>query len=320
MSIAQVADGLRDFRPSAELSPGRMNLFRLGQRTVIVDFAHNEAGTEAILDVAAAIAGGAAGRAAPVTAIIGTAGDRPDDTLRGIGRIAATKAQRVAIKETLDYLRGREREGIVASIRAGIAEGGMDPATVPVYETEATALEAELSGASGAASTNGRGRRAAGRRPVLPRRARGRLRAARRGSARARSTRPTACATSRRASRTSAAADRHRGAARAPPRAPAYPSGASSSPGSANAVPPCERPASVIASLYTPTASSAHTTTRSPGAARRNAARTADASSSTFSTLVVRPRPSSFAAFTPAATLVAVSPGRRPRRFASSRM
>ncbi|HEY4189735.1 MAG TPA: Mur ligase family protein [Candidatus Limnocylindrales bacterium] len=156
MSIAQVADGLRDFRPSAELSPGRMNLFRLGQRTVIVDFAHNEAGTEAILDVAAAIAGGAAGRAAPVTAIIGTAGDRPDDTLRGIGRIAARKAQRVAIKETLSYLRGRDREAIVDAIRAGIAEGGVDPATVPVYETEAGALEAELSGSHGAASTNGR--------------------------------------------------------------------------------------------------------------------------------------------------------------------
>ena len=42
-----------------------------------------------------------AGRAAPITAIIGTAGDRPDDTLRGIGRIAAERAQRVAIKQTL---------------------------------------------------------------------------------------------------------------------------------------------------------------------------------------------------------------------------
>jgi cyanophycin synthetase len=156
MSIDQVADGLRDFRPSAEHSPGRMNLFRLGQRTVIVDFAHNEAGTEAILDVAAAIAGGAAGRAAPVTAIIGTAGDRPDDTLRGIGRIAATRAQRVAIKETLDYLRGRNREGIVDAIRAGIAEGGMDPDIVPVYDTETKALEAELAGANGASATNGR--------------------------------------------------------------------------------------------------------------------------------------------------------------------
>ena len=54
---------------------------------MIVDFAHNEAGIAAILDVAEGIAGGAAGRATPITVIIGTAGDRPDDTLRGIGRI-----------------------------------------------------------------------------------------------------------------------------------------------------------------------------------------------------------------------------------------
>jgi cyanophycin synthetase len=155
-SLTDVAHGLTDFRPSAEQSPGRLNLYRLGRRTVIVDFAHNEAGTDAILDVAAAIAGGAAGRAAPVTAIIGTAGDRPDDTLRGIGRIAATKAQRVAIKETLAYLRGRDRDGVVAAIRSGIADAGVDPATVPVYETETAALEAELAGSTGAASTNGR--------------------------------------------------------------------------------------------------------------------------------------------------------------------
>ncbi len=38
-TIEQVADGLRDFRPSAGMSPGRLNLFRLGGRVVIVDFA-----------------------------------------------------------------------------------------------------------------------------------------------------------------------------------------------------------------------------------------------------------------------------------------
>jgi cyanophycin synthetase len=143
----QVANGLHDFSPSATLSPGRLNLFRLGRQTIIVDFAHNEAGTEAILDVAAAIAGGAAGRAAPVTAIIGTAGDRPDDTLRGIGRIAAQRAQRVVIKETLAYLRGRDRADIIRVIGEGLAEGGQDPATIPVYESETAALESELVGA-----------------------------------------------------------------------------------------------------------------------------------------------------------------------------
>jgi cyanophycin synthetase len=152
----QVADGLRDFRPSAELSPGRLNLFRLGRRTVIVDFAHNEAGTEAILEVAAAIAGGAAGRTAPVTAIIGTAGDRPDDTLRGIGRIAASMAQRVAIKETLAYLRGRDRANVVDQLLAGVATTGANPAAVPVYETETQALEAELGAPGGVVSPDGR--------------------------------------------------------------------------------------------------------------------------------------------------------------------
>jgi cyanophycin synthetase len=151
----QVADGLRDFRPSAELSPGRLNLFRLGRRTVIVDFAHNEAGTEAILGVAAAIGGGAAGRASPVTAIIGTAGDRPDDTLRGIGRIAARLADRIAIKETLDYLRGRDRGHVVDLLLEGVSEGGLDPAAVPVYETEVQALESELAGRGAAAAAGG---------------------------------------------------------------------------------------------------------------------------------------------------------------------
>ena len=106
-----------------------------------------------MLDVAEGIAAGGAGRAAPITAIIGAAGDRPDDTLRGIGRIAASQAQRVAIKETLKYLRGRDREGVVGEILAGIRAAGRPPPEVPVYETETAALRGEL----GRAGTAGPG-------------------------------------------------------------------------------------------------------------------------------------------------------------------
>jgi cyanophycin synthetase len=154
-TIEQVRRGLVDFRPSSELSPGRLNLFRLGQRVVIVDFAHNEAGVAAVLDVAEGIAGGAAGRTAPITVIVGTAGDRPDDTLRGIGRIAAERAQRVAIKETLRYLRGRTRSSVVGEIMAGIAAGGVKRDAVPVYESETEALKAELNGTGAAAGGSG---------------------------------------------------------------------------------------------------------------------------------------------------------------------
>jgi cyanophycin synthetase len=158
-TVEQVHDGLLDFAPSAERSPGRLNLFRLGPKVVIVDFAHNEAGISAVLDVAEGIAAGAAGRAAPITAIIGTAGDRPDDTLRGIGRIAAERAQRVAIKQTLKYLRGRTARSVVGELLAGVTAGGMSANEVPIYDTEVDALRGELNGAGHGA--DGRGPNAA---------------------------------------------------------------------------------------------------------------------------------------------------------------
>ena len=158
-TIEQVARRAVGLRADRRRSPGRLNLFRLGARVVIVDFAHNEAGVEAVLDVAEGIAGGAAGRAAPITAIIGTAGDRPDDTLRGIGRIAAARAQRVAIKQTLKYLRGRTAESVIGELLAGVVAGGGSAADVPIYESETEALQAELNGAAGPAPRRARRRR-----------------------------------------------------------------------------------------------------------------------------------------------------------------
>ena len=82
----------------------------------------------------------------PITAIIGTAGDRPDDTLRGIGRIAAQRAQRVAIKETRKYLRGRTEASVIGELLAGVKAGGGVVADVPIYESETAALRGEVNG------------------------------------------------------------------------------------------------------------------------------------------------------------------------------
>jgi cyanophycin synthetase len=152
LTIDEVRHGLIDFRPTVEESPGRLNIFRNGGRVAIVDFAHNEAGVSAVLDVAEGLAGGAGGRVTPITVIIGTAGDRPDDTLRGMGAIAASRAQRVVIKETLGYLRGRSRESVIGELRAGALSAGWST-EIPVYESEPGALRAELVGA--AAATDG---------------------------------------------------------------------------------------------------------------------------------------------------------------------
>jgi cyanophycin synthetase len=150
-SIEEVAAGLRSFEPSSASSPGRLNLFVAGSTVAIVDFAHNEAGIDAILDVAEGLARPDGGPRAPITMIVGTAGDRPDDALRGIARIAARRADRVAIKETLGYLRGRSRSAVVGELLAGFKAGGFAPADVPVYETEPLALRGELEHAAATA-------------------------------------------------------------------------------------------------------------------------------------------------------------------------
>jgi cyanophycin synthetase len=156
VSVVDVGAGLRTFNPSVDQAPGRLNLYRLRGTLVIVDFAHNEAGVTVVLDVAEGLVGGRDERAGRrfVSIIIGTAGDRPDDTLRGIGRIAAQRADQVAIKETLDYLRGRTRESTVGELLDGIRAGGGRPSAVPVYPDEPLATRGELTTAGRLAAGN----------------------------------------------------------------------------------------------------------------------------------------------------------------------
>jgi cyanophycin synthetase len=146
MTREQIADGLADFRPTSDQMPGRLNLYRNGNRVVMVDFAHNEAGLGVAIDAAEALIGDRAARAgrAMLTVVVGTAGDRPDDTLRGLGRIAAARADQVAIKETLHYLRGRTRDSVTGELLAGAAESGVRGSDVPIYRDEALAVRGEL--------------------------------------------------------------------------------------------------------------------------------------------------------------------------------
>jgi cyanophycin synthetase len=141
---AAIAGGLRDFRNSSDLMPGRLNLYRNGHRLVIVDYAHNEAGLRALLDTAEGLIGERGRRRATLTTIVGAAGDRPDDALRAVGRLAAQRADEVALKEDLPFLRGRTRESAIGELRDGVRSGGMNPALLPVYELELQGLIGEL--------------------------------------------------------------------------------------------------------------------------------------------------------------------------------
>ena len=124
-TIEQVRDGLRRLPPDAERSPGRLNLFRLGARVVIVDFAHNEAGRRR----GARRGRGDRRRARPAGRRRSPRSSGRPATGRttrcaGIGRIAAQRAQRVAIKETLQLPARPDRESVVGELLAGVVAGG----------------------------------------------------------------------------------------------------------------------------------------------------------------------------------------------------
>jgi cyanophycin synthetase len=129
-----VGQGLRTFGTTPDDNPGRLHVYDLNGATVILDYAHNEVGLRHLLAMAHGYREGE-GR---LTAIIGTAGDRTDEALRELGRLAAEQADRVIVKETRRYLRGRASvDEMTALYLEGVAAGGNSPHVVAANEPEA---------------------------------------------------------------------------------------------------------------------------------------------------------------------------------------
>ncbi|MFW5474180.1 tetratricopeptide repeat protein [Knoellia sp. CPCC 206450] len=138
---AAVVEGLRSFRPDASLNPGRMNTYTAkaglgGDCTVVVDLAHNEAGLDALMDVAE-------GLVAPGSRIhlgLGAAGDRTDEILENLGEIAGHRADHVVAAHKAHYLRGRSMEELESHLRVGLQRAGV--ADIASYTTELAGLQA----------------------------------------------------------------------------------------------------------------------------------------------------------------------------------
>jgi cyanophycin synthetase len=130
VDVETIRLGLRTFNPSAEQTPGRMNLFDLGDYHVLVDYAHNPHGYEAV---------GSFVRNWPGTkiGIIGGPGDRRDEDLILLGKIAAQVFDRIIIKEDEDK-RGREPGEVAQIIASGISqENPQQKSAIILNEVEA---------------------------------------------------------------------------------------------------------------------------------------------------------------------------------------
>ena len=121
------------FFPSAELTPGRLNLLRVPEGRVLVDYAHNPAAVEAIVELVMHM--DACRRLGVITA----PGDRRDDDIRAVGRLCA-RLDRVVLKEDAD-LRGRAPGEIARLLTEGLVSAGMDPTMIRVASDEPAAVD-----------------------------------------------------------------------------------------------------------------------------------------------------------------------------------
>ncbi|MDQ2655436.1 MAG: Mur ligase family protein, partial [Chloroflexota bacterium] len=136
---ADIARALSTFGDDESDNVGRLHVYSVQGATVILDYAHNEVGLSYLLQLAESYRG-EDGR---LICIIGTAGDRTDDALREIGRLAAKVSDQVIVKETRRYLRGRPSvDAMTALYVEGLRAGG-DPPHV-VASDEPTALTIAL--------------------------------------------------------------------------------------------------------------------------------------------------------------------------------
>jgi cyanophycin synthetase len=131
-----VVEGLRSFRPDPEHNPGRMNFFSIGDVSVVVDLAHNEAGLEALLE----IMNGVRRAGSRLLLGLGVVGDRQDELIEKLGEIAARDSDVVAIGHKEKYLRGRTVEELETLMRNGAERVGTSG--IPAYPTEVACLAA----------------------------------------------------------------------------------------------------------------------------------------------------------------------------------
>jgi cyanophycin synthetase len=129
------------FGANAADNSGRMMRFERDGVQILVDYAHNPDGMRGLLRVAAHLRG-TQGR---LGTILGQAGNRQDADIEALARATAEfSPDLVVVKESEDYLRGREPGELPRMIHAVLRAAGIPEEALPVRMTELEAVEYAL--------------------------------------------------------------------------------------------------------------------------------------------------------------------------------
>ncbi|MBK8339506.1 MAG: ATP-grasp domain-containing protein [Flavobacteriales bacterium] len=118
VKVEELREALATFVPSAAQTPGRLNLFQFKKFQVVVDYAHNPHGFEALGKFLSKIPD------SPKVGVIAGVGDRRDEDTVNLGRLSAQMFDEIIIRQDRN-LRGKTDDEIIALMVKGIKE--VDP-------------------------------------------------------------------------------------------------------------------------------------------------------------------------------------------------
>jgi len=113
ISIEDMKAALETFIPSASQTPGRLNLFKFNDFTILLDYAHNPAGMRALQKFTDEL------DATVKVGIIAGVGDRREQDTNEIGSIAAEMFDEIIIRQD-KRLRERTEEELIKMLNDGI--------------------------------------------------------------------------------------------------------------------------------------------------------------------------------------------------------
>ncbi|APM41032.1 cyanophycin synthetase [Clostridium kluyveri] len=129
-----IKEGLKSFYCDACFNPGRFNVYDLNGVKVVLDYGHNVEGYKSVINAAKNF------NYKRLVGIIGVPGDRNDESVEKVGRIAGKSFDYIYIKEDKDK-RGRKSGTIASILKKGIIKTGFSTKKVETILNEKMALE-----------------------------------------------------------------------------------------------------------------------------------------------------------------------------------
>jgi len=137
-SLEDVRTGLKTFDTTWFQAPGRMNVYDEHPFKVILDYAHNPAAVQVMVDLTDRIE--VAGRR---IAVLAAPGDRRDEDIAEVARIAAGHFDLYVLRRD-DTLRGRGPDEVPRMLAESLRAAGVDEARMQVIPSEEAAVQAVL--------------------------------------------------------------------------------------------------------------------------------------------------------------------------------